>query len=86
MSEILERESNFPENTRIRKAANDRDVEVLLASAQIGDTDKHFYLHDGNNLLHEVGSRRPRSSSRPHLHQTYRDSKVRRQLANIENS
>lgn len=42
VSRILEQHSIFPENTRIRKAENGLDFEVLLASVQRGDTGRAF--------------------------------------------
>ena len=47
ISRILERNSIFPENTRIRKAENGTDFEVLLASVQHGDVIQTFTLPNG---------------------------------------
>lgn len=47
ISKVLERNSIFPENTRIRKAETGGDFEVLLASVEHTDLGRSFRLPDG---------------------------------------
>ncbi|KAH6842422.1 peptidase family M49-domain-containing protein [Chaetomium sp. MPI-CAGE-AT-0009] len=54
VSRVLEQNSIFPENTRIRKADDGVDFEVLLASAQKGGTPKTFPLPDGEGSVRLV--------------------------------
>ncbi len=51
VSKILEGNSIFPENTRIRKADNGGDFEVLLASADHTALDQSFRLPDGQGTV-----------------------------------
>lgn len=51
VSRVLEQNSIFPENTRIRKAENGLDFEVLLGSAQNGGTLQTFSLPDGEGSV-----------------------------------
>jgi dipeptidyl-peptidase III len=51
VSKILEQNSIFPENTRIRKAGNGIDFEVLLASVQIGDSNQFLQLPGGKGTI-----------------------------------
>lgn len=47
VSKVLERNAVFPENTRIRKAENGRDFEVLVASVDKTDVEQTFPLSGG---------------------------------------
>lgn len=51
VSKVLERNSIFPENTRIRKAEKSGDFEVLLASVEHTDLDRSFRLPDGKGIV-----------------------------------
>ncbi len=51
VSRILEQNSIFPENTRIRKAENSTDFEVLLASVQTNGNSTAFPLPDGKGSI-----------------------------------
>ncbi|KAL2024244.1 hypothetical protein VTK56DRAFT_9400 [Thermocarpiscus australiensis] len=51
VSRILEQNSIFPENTRIRRSENGVDFEILLASVQRGDTGRIFPLPDGQGSV-----------------------------------
>jgi dipeptidyl-peptidase-3 len=46
VSRVLEQNSIFPENTRVRKNENGKDFDVLLASVQSGDVSQTFPLPD----------------------------------------
>ncbi len=51
VSKVLERNSIFPENTRIRKAEKGGNFEVLLASVDHTDLDRSFHLPDGKAVV-----------------------------------
>ncbi|KAM4066812.1 peptidase family M49 domain-containing protein [Hirsutella rhossiliensis] len=51
VSKVLEQNSIFPENTRIRKAENGSDFEVLLASVRSGNIVQAFPLPDGKGSV-----------------------------------
>lgn len=57
VSKILERNSVFPENTRIRKADNGTDFEVLVASVDsiINSHSQSFPLPNGKGVVKLVG-------------------------------
>ncbi|KAH8729177.1 peptidase family M49-domain-containing protein [Ilyonectria robusta] len=50
-SKVLERNSIFPENTRIRKAEKGGDFEVLLASVDHTDLGRSFRLPDAKGIV-----------------------------------
>ncbi|KAK3897692.1 dipeptidyl peptidase 3 [Staphylotrichum tortipilum] len=54
VSRVLEQNSIFPENTRIRKAENGTDFEVLLASVRTNGTFTTFPLPDGTGSIHLI--------------------------------
>jgi dipeptidyl-peptidase-3 len=54
VSRVLEQNAIFPENTRIRKAANNLDFDVLVASTQNGGTLRTFPLPDGKGSIRLV--------------------------------
>ncbi len=54
VSRLLEQHSLFPENTRIRKAENGVDFEILLASVQRGGASPTFPLPDGDRVVRLV--------------------------------
>ncbi|KAK4235370.1 peptidase family M49-domain-containing protein [Achaetomium macrosporum] len=54
VSKILEQHAILPENTRIRKADNGVDFEVLLASVEVGVTGRTFPLPDGTGSVRLV--------------------------------
>ncbi|KAK3329182.1 peptidase family M49-domain-containing protein [Apodospora peruviana] len=51
VSKVLDRNALCPENTRIRKAENGNDFEVLLASVDRSDLNESFPLPDGNGVV-----------------------------------
>lgn len=51
VSKILERNSIFPENTRICKVEKGGDFEVLLASVEHTDLGQNFRLPDGKGIV-----------------------------------
>lgn len=51
VSKVLEQNTIFPENTRIRKADNGIDFEVILASVDHSDLNQSFPLPHGNGIV-----------------------------------
>jgi len=51
VSKVLERNSIFPENTRIRRAKNGSNFGVLLASVDHSDVNQSFALPDGSGVV-----------------------------------
>jgi dipeptidyl-peptidase III len=51
ISRILEQNSIFPENTRVRKGENGTDFEVLIASVQRSDVGQTFTFPNGEGYV-----------------------------------
>jgi dipeptidyl-peptidase-3 len=62
VSKVLERNSIFPENTRVRKAENGDNFEVLLASVEQSDVKQTFPLPNGKGYVQLL-----RGDHSPHL-------------------